>query len=98
MPLTSFSYMHEGYALPRTMFPYEIADGDHTHEVRIAENKLYIDDDERLKVHLTLYCSHCDESHTVRTRFPYGYGNESQAAVFCKLMLLTKFMGHHQKI
>jgi len=94
MALTSFSYKNEGYAFPRKMFPFEI----NGHTLRVAENKLFVDDDDRLRVHLILYCSDCHEKHAVRTRFPYGYEGRAEAAAFCKLILLAKFSSHHQKI
>lgn len=87
MVITSFSYENEEYAFPREMFWFKV----NGHKLKIAHNKLYVDDEERLRVHLTLYCSNCREEHTVRTRFPYGYENENEAAAFCKLMVIAHF-------
>jgi len=87
MVLTSFSYENEDHSFPREMFPFEV----NGHALRVASNKLYVDDDERLRVHLTLYCAHCREKHTVRTRFPYGYEDENRASAFCKLMVIAQF-------
>lgn len=94
MAFNNVAFEKEKYGFPRGAFAFELNE----HVFRIIENKLYIDDDERLRVHLTLHCSHCNEKETVRNRFPYGYPNVDEAVGYCKMMVLAKFVSDHQKV
>lgn len=40
------------------------------HEIWVLQNDARIMDDDRLQVHLTLYCNNCDAEHTLRGRAP----------------------------
>lgn len=74
----------------RAVFPFVLNE----HHLILLQNDLYIvtdGDSNRLKIRLTVSCSLCHQSHTIRGRLPPEYTEYNYYAALTKIAALSEF-------
>lgn len=78
----------EKFGFPRTSFPVKWAG----HEIFLLHNDAHTTADDRFQIHLTLYCSLCDEENTVRGRLTPEFEDYNYRSALAKLLVLSYFV------
>lgn len=77
----------EEYGFPRSFFPREWRE----HKVLLLTNNAQVTVDDRLSVHIVLFCSKCYSESVVRWRFSNEYTEYTWAAALSKMLVLHGF-------
>lgn len=90
IPATSFLMPREEterFSFDRQTFPMEWGD----HVIYLLQNDAFIKDGNRLRVHLILYCAHCDTTGVSRCLFPPDYDSYTWATGILKFNAFKNF-------
>jgi hypothetical protein len=61
------------------------------HELHILRNEAYVDDENRLRLHLLMECPICEDECSVRGRLPDDFDDYNYRAALAKLVLIGYF-------
>jgi hypothetical protein len=75
------------YAFKKSIFPLYWRD----HKLCLSENTAYKTNDERLRIHLSIYCPYCNEDYVIRGRLEYGFDRFEYRAALAKIAVLGYF-------
>lgn len=61
------------------------------HTLFLMRNYLYVNDESRLRAHVTIHCSTCKANRTIRGTFPREYTSHNRLSALTKVAVLSLF-------
>jgi len=86
--MDGFSRNTSELAYPPDLFPLSYK----SHSLVPLQNDLFVDDENRVKVHLTLHCGNCYQNTTVRGHLPRECTDYNRIAALSKMATLGGFV------